>query len=269
MKGWFILFGIWLTLVIAARCQGLPAAEPQEEEISTARPDNTDSPTVVPLRRVQLETGILLRRDQDGGVRQTELFYPRFLVRIGVLRNVELRLEGDHRREERKVLNAPGAPEREQGLNAFTVGTKVRLVEGEGLRPGVGVVVNVALPYGGTAWVPLKLAPQVVLAFSHDLTESLQVQYNLGWERDWEGGEVKGQALYTLALQQDLSDYIKVFGEVFGTKAAGEPMEHTLDGGLLILLRRNLQLDIWGGVGLSSPASDYFIGTGLAIRLPR
>lgn len=243
--------------------------EAEDTEFSTDRPDNTEAPQVVPQGRVQLETGFLFRQDEEGGRRENEFLYPRFLFRLGIFRNVELRLVGDHRREQVQPEDRQQRPIRTQGFNAFTVGAKVRVLQGEGVVPDIALLGHVTLPFGEQSWVPAKVSPLLRVALGHQVTESLQVQYNLGWERDWEDGEFEEVIIYTLSVSQELNDKLTVFGELFGDRARGESFAHNLDAGLLFKLKPNLQLDVWGGVGLNQNAPDFFLGTGLAIRLPR
>lgn len=264
----FFFLIVFFSLTGWARAQELwPEAE--DSEFSTDRPDNTEAPQVVPRGRLQLETGVLFRQDEEGGRRESEFLYPRFLFRLGVLRNVELRLMGDHRREQVQPEDRQQRPVRTQGFNAFAVGAKVRVLKGEGAVPDIALLCHLTLPFGGTAWVPSQVSPLIRLAFGHQVTESLQVQYNVGWERDWEDGEFDEVIVYTLSVSKEVNDKLTVFGELFGDRARGESFAHNLDGGLLLKVRPNLQLDVWGGVGLSQNAADFFFGTGLAIRLPR
>ena len=48
-----------------------------------------------------------------------------------------------------------------------------------------------------------------------------------------------------------------------------EPEAHSFDAGLTYLLNPRLQLDLSAGVGLSGAAPDWFVGTGVAFRVPR
>jgi hypothetical protein len=267
MKKWGLLVALLAGLLSAARAQQAEEL-PQEDWIKTDRPDNTDSPATLEKGQFQLEGGVLFRRDTEQGVRKTEFLYPRMLLRYGLLDFLELRLSGDHRSEERSPLARPEETVQTRDLNALTVGAKIRMYEGEGLRPSIGFITNLTLPFY-SPYAPLKVAPMFRLALSHELTESLSFQYNLGWERAWEEGEVLGQGIYTAALENEFSKRFVAFVEVFGEKAAGESLSHSLDGGLLFRLRPNLQLDAWAGKGLSANAPDYFFSTGIAYRLPR
>ncbi len=268
MKTWAITILVILITTFYARAQTGAPSPPEEDWINADRPDNTNSPSIQKPGTFQVESGILFRKDTDGETLQTEFLYPRMLIRIGALKWMEIRLEGDHRREEIIPEAGQGEPVRTRGLNALTIGTKVRFYEGEGFVPSVGAVANITLPFF-SVFAPLKLAPSLRLALSHELSESLTLQYNLGWERSWEEGEVQSQGVYTIALEKKLSKRFLLFTEVFGERAPGEKFAHTLDGGLLYRVRPNLQFDVWIGKGLTNPAQDYFIGTGVAYRIPR
>jgi hypothetical protein len=268
MKNRVITLLFLLLAVAQASAQDNKPLPKEEDWINADRPDNTNSPSIQKPGTVQLEGGILFRSDSDGEIRQTELLYPRMLLRIGLLDWIELRVEGDHRREEVTPLAPKGETVRTRGLNAVTLGTKVRFYEGEGLVPSIGAVANVTLPFFST-FAPLKVAPSLRLAVSHELSESFTLQYNLGWERAWEEGIVQSQGVYTLAIEKKFSTRILAFAEVFGEKARGDAFAHTLDGGILYRFSPNIQLDVWLGKGLTPGAQDYFIGTGVAYRLPR
>src|SRR3954466_7390627 len=59
-------------------------------ELSTDRPDATESPFTVDAGHAQLEMDFAtLTRDRQGGVRTTELAVAPFNVRLGLLHNVE------------------------------------------------------------------------------------------------------------------------------------------------------------------------------------
>ncbi|MBI2071420.1 MAG: transporter [Gemmatimonadetes bacterium] len=59
------------------------------------------------------------------------------------------------------------------------------------------------------------------------------------------------------------------FAETFGSLPAGDgDAGHHVDGGFTFLVRDNLQLDLSFGRGIAG-ASDWFVGAGVSVRLPR
>ena len=111
---------------------------------------------------------------------------------------------------------------------------------------------------------------------SHSLSDRISFAYNLG--ASWESEADEDQDLdrlsvfqYTATLGLGLNGRTGAFLEVFGDlplSTEGDP-EHLLDGGLTYLLRDNLQLDAFAGIGLSQDADDWFAGAGVTLRLPR
>ena len=203
-----------------------------------------------------METGWGLSRT---GRENTHKF-PSTLLRIGVIRSVELRVgfNGDI-----WDTNEP-SPQREDGA----LGAKFHLWQEGGWIPEAGLLFSVS--------VPRRADPALRLAFSHSLSERISFAYNLGaaWESEPDGDQDMDRLSvfqYTATLGVGLNGRTGVFLEVFGDlplSAEGGP-EHLLDGGLTFLLRDNLQLDAFVGIGLSQDADDWLGSLGITFRLPR
>ena len=76
--------------------------------------------------------------------------------------------------------------------------------------------------------------------------------------------------LYTASLGITISDLVGAYVEFFGSIPASQSggPANFFDGGFTFLPRHNLQFSIFGGVGLSKAAPDWFGGIGLTFRLP-
>jgi hypothetical protein len=76
---------------------------------------------------------------------------------------------------------------------------------------------------------------------------------------------------YSVSLGIGLLPRLGAFLELFGAAGleAGATDPVSLDGGLTLLVLGNLQLDVSGGVGLNAGADDWFVGAGVALRVPR
>jgi uncharacterized protein YciU (UPF0263 family) len=61
-----------------------------------------------------------------------------------------------------------------------------------------------------------------------------------------------------------------VFGEAYGAIVFGDelPDRHAVQAGATVLLDRNAQFDIRGGLGMVDNVPDWLAGVGLAFRLP-
>ena len=59
------------------------------------------------------------------------------------------------------------------------------------------------------------------------------------------------------------------FIELYGYFSEGYEPNHFIDGGLTYRILNNLQVDLSAGTQYSDDVSDFFIGGGLSVRLPR
>jgi hypothetical protein len=270
-------------LILALLAGLLPLAllaqvpQPEEEpELDTDRPGVTQSPTVVPRNRLQAEAGLQFKQEEPGNLKLRELLYPEVLLRYGVLERAELRI-GTAFKQERRDWEDGGAilTNKSSGLENLELGVKVSLFEGRSVVPEIGLLANVALPVGKKAFRPPHAAPEGRLLFNSKLSEKLELQYKAGYRKHKDQEEIRGEAVYSVAGNLKLTDKIALFGEFYGFKAKGITPENTVDTGLLIRLRPNLQWDLIVGtvlsdLGLEKKAEpDVFTGTGLSWRLPR
>lgn len=262
-----------------------PYATAQEEpaELVTDRPDQTESPIVVPPGSVQIETGAAYTADEEDAVD-----YLSTLLRVGLTRRLELRLATAGWN---KVLEEDESP----NFGDAELGAKVRLWDENGWRPEAALLLSTSIPIGSDTVSTNSPDPAFRFSFAHTLTERLSLGYNVGmaWETtqaaptryirlsttapqfsilEREAPEhTLAKLEYTASLGIGITDRLGAFIEVYGDTPlnAHSDTAHALDGGFTYLLRPNVQLDISGGVGLNDAADDWFVGAGLSFRLPR
>lgn len=239
----------------------------------TDRPDQTESTATIAPGRMQLEAGLAFSQDEESANETQVLEGPGTLLRIGLARDVELRLGWTGIVDEE--MRFRGREDSESGIGDGELGVKLRLGAESGPRPEMALLVASSLPVGEEPFSSDRFDPSFRLAFAHSLTETVALGYNLGAEWTSEptagGRSTRARGLYTLALGFTLSERWAAFAEVFGdfSLSAPGPPETSVDGGLTWLLRPNLQLDAAAGVGLSDEAPDWFLGLGVSLRVPR
>lgn len=235
-----------------------PTSQP---DLETDRPDQTEAASVVPSKTIQLETGLYFLKDKSGNATLHYTAYPTALVRFGILDWLELRAEGTYQR----FVMEDEIRTKANGFGPLTIGTKVQLWKENGFRPQAAAMAMVDLPVGNKAFKPEDPQLGLRLMFKNSVSENTDLNYNLAY--GWEDGEpVMG---YAVSIGRSLNDRVTVYGEVFGDKPNGAKAEHSFDTGLLFLISPTLQVDIAAGTALNSQAPDYFITTGLSLRLPR
>ena len=239
---------------------GAGGASAQAPELVTDRPDQTESATVVPRGRLQVETGYLFTREDGAGGHAA----PGTLLRIGLGGRTELRLghagiEGGEGR---------------RGAGDSEIGAKINLIpRADGWRPELALLGGLSLPTGDHGFSSDGADPSFRVAFAHELRPRLSLGYNAGaaWESSPDRPDRDAFIVYTLVLGVSLTDRLGTFLEIFGERqVTGTAATRTsVDGGLTFLLTEVLQLDFAVGRGLVGPADDLFVGTGLSLRLPR
>ncbi|RNI27406.1 transporter [Rufibacter immobilis] len=232
--------------------------------IDTDRPNQTESAKVVPVGTLQLESGLLRQTDLQDGERTTDFYYPAVLLRVGVWERLELRLKTDYHRQR---LTSPQGSNEAKGLDAITVGTKIKVSEEKGLLPAIAFLGHLTLPSGSSVFRPATFAPDFRLSLSHSLSQRLELGYNMGYE--WNGDNSHGSGIYTLSLGADLPHHFGAFVELYGDKPHHGHWRHAADGGFTFMPRHNMQLDLSAEVSLNHLAPDYFLSAGLSLRMPR
>jgi hypothetical protein len=263
-----------LVILIALAPDRAAATEPAEPELVTDRPDQTESPVVVPVRTVQVEIGALFTTDEREGTRSEVSGAPATLVRYAVHPRLELRLEW-----EGWIEAASRGPEGKSRVSEGAdpeLGVKVALAPARGARPEMALLAHVSLPVGGGAFGSPRADPSVRFSAAHTLSERVDLGWNVGWEahsfRDTAGQtHTLTRFLYTASLGIELSERVGTFIEVFGDLPGSdsERSAHSLDAGVTFLVAPRVQLDLAAGVGLESEAPDRFIGLGISFRVPR
>lgn len=239
--------------------------------VITDRPDKTESTSIVPRGFAQLEAGWSLETADAAGISLHTHTVPGLLARVGLLDALEARLGFAGFQ-----LTNQAAPGGEEGLGDLELGVKYRLATARGWLPDVAVIGAVSVPTGSDGVTSGRVDPSLLLTVSRPLSDRVSVGSNLGssWitSDDGLGGRTTLVDLtYTLSFGIALSDRVGTFAETFGSLPANDgEAAHHVDGGLTFLVRDNLQLDVSLGRGVAGGgASEWFVGAGAAVRLPR
>ena len=257
---------------------GLPAA-PLTGPIVTDRPDFTESAETIPYGHLQLEAGYTFTLDKENRVKTRDHTMPEFLLRIGLIENVELRIgwEGysyTHTREVRREQTPEGGYRTivdrkwEQGANDLTLGMKFKFVEQDGIIPHFATIVEMGIPTGSANVSPGDVEPGVVLLYAWDLNDIFTLSGNTGFFVLREGTHQFFQTTQSVSLAYAITDKLGGYVEYFGLfpDVIGEDCSHNLNTGFTYLLTENLQLDWRIGMGLNEQAPDFFTGIGFSIR---
>lgn len=239
--------------------------------IQTDRPGNGNAATVVPALRFQLETSWLATDDPDI---EAAMSFPT-VARFGLFGVAEIRLGSG-------IVGIWNAPEPSvdsgddfRGVRTDTlVGSKVQLLESEGARPDLSVMVDVFLPTGEAPFTADVVVPELRVAGAWSLPAGFGLLLNAGFDVPRGARNTRyGQLIYVAnlgyaipVLESRFSVFVESFGRVSTASQLGASI-HQFDTGLAVRVTDDVQLDSFVQVGLVEAAPDFQLSIGVSFRI--
>lgn len=232
--------------------------------IITDRPTASASPTTVPFKTFQIETGGLYTSQKNRGIKTELLNFNNTLLRYGLLNRFELRLSwavSENRETQGENYSVIGS-----GFEPLGVGAKVEITEEKGLLPDIGLLIDMSLPFlASEDYQPETTGVSFRFAFAHTINEKSGISYNLGAE--WSDDSPEVAYIYTLSYGYGITDKLSAYVELYGNFPRKDKAIHNWDAGLIYLLNSNLQLDTTIGTGLSGN-QDLLLSAGFSYSIP-
>ncbi|HRE11501.1 MAG TPA: transporter [Ignavibacteria bacterium] len=238
----------------------------QVEDISTDRPDQSESPYLMDKGFFQIEAGVVSEHDEPvKDVKTSSLSAPSVLLRYGIAKNVELRA-GIEVNNSKTTIS--GTSTSESGMGPIMAGTKIKLFTEKGSMPETALLLSVSIPFKeNSAFQSDYIGTEFRFAMTNSLGKRFSLSYNIGGE--FGSGEPGATGLYTIALGASLVKKLSGFVELYGFMPQKTSPDHRFDAGLTYLILKNVQVDLAFGFGISERSPDYFIGGGVSVRLPK
>lgn len=225
------------------------------EPIQADRPDQTETPAIVPKGMFQVETGLTYQKN-DAISKSFSL--PSTLWKYGVNENFELRLITGFLSEEKNE-------EKKTGFTPIYIGFKVKLVDEKGIVPKTSFIGHISLPNASSKEFKTEFfAPEFRFVMQHTLSEKISFSYNLGAE--WDGFSAEPTFIYTNAIGYSISDKLGSYIELFGYIPQNQKSNHSFDGGITYLINPNFMLDLSSGIGISKNAPKNYFAFGFSFR---
>ena len=226
------------------------------EPLQADRPDQTETPAIVPKGMFQVESGFSWQKE-DATTNTSAL--PSTLWKYGVNDNFELRLITEFSSEKNTIKTT-------SGLMPIFVGCKIKVMDENGFWPKTSFIGHISLP--NVASKNLKadyFAPTFRFVMQHTLTNKLTLSYNLGSE--WDGFTPEPTFIYTLTSGYSITKKLGFYAELFGFAPQNNKSNHSFDGGFTYLVNNDLMLDISAGAGITDNAPDHYIALGFSFRI--
>jgi len=236
-------------------------------EINTDRPTATPSAFVVPPNYIQTENGLGLTKEHAG----QSLNAPHTLVRLGILPRAELRLTVPN------YFLVRGGPNDLSGVADMSVGAKIQL----GPLPGklqLAVILGITVPTGSRVLSTNAVDPFVQIiagrALSKNWTicsaQSIFLKTEVSEpQNDGEIPTSNQGVIYqpTCVLFRKLGPKADFFTEYVGNFQRSTLSNQIMDCGGLYRFRRNQQLGVRFGVGLTKASPTAFVEFGYSVLL--
>lgn len=237
-------------------------ATAQIEKIDTDRPDQTESPFIIPKKWIQIEGGIVAEKQNSYFSNYT---LPTILSKYGISKRTELRLITELNASNSKLYTINST----EITTPLQLGFKTSLWEQKGLLPKTSLIFHSALQnieeFGQSGSVTKKeIACNYRFTLQNNITKNIGLGYNLGME--WERLNEAPAYVYTLAIGFNMGEKWYSYVEGFGSVWKNENPENSVDGGLAYYITNNFKIDISAGAGISKNAPPYYFAAGASFR---
>lgn len=235
-----------------------------EQPIATDRPGNANAATTVPALRLQIEASLLYALGLHTGRDDHLVSFPT-LFRLGLFPGLELRLSSAVAGVD---ATGPGGPT--VHATDTSIGTKVQVLQNEGPKPDLALMIDVSLPSGTGSFTSGVVGPDARIAVSWALPCELALLVNAGVlvPNDDTGRFV--QLLYAVNLAYGVGAGVTLFVESFGqiALATGRDDVVQIDAGASYLVSDDLQLDFYTQQALTAASPDFQLSIGVSGRIP-
>tara|TARA_R110000868_G_scaffold240309_2_gene494767 strand:- start:104 stop:904 length:801 start_codon:yes stop_codon:yes gene_type:complete len=249
-------------------------AQITDNKLITDRPDQTESPNAVAKGVIQIESGLLFERSEIvRGFSQHRNVYPTNLFRIGIAKNLELRVINEvvtYKTVNNRTQEEIGSV---SGTENLQVGLKYQITDDDA-KVVVGVMAYGRVPTGSRGISNDLYGVVGKLSLAYNLSDNKSLSANIGYNNlnlDFNNeGLVRygeGNLTYTFVYGVSLSDRVGLYVETFGDYVEFEDFESNMDAGMTYLISDNIQLDYSYGWGLNRVMNYHSVG--VSIRLPR
>lgn len=222
-------------------------------QLITDRPDQTESAYTVGRGNLQAESGVLMGFEGDGLFQTRRILAPTNLFRYGITSSIELRVLNQF--ETRRS----GRQNPIQGLSDMEIGAKIELFKNENGHTRIAFLSHLLTPTGTTGLTGGSFGTINKISISHELNESLDLGYNLGYDYL---GENRGNLTYSLTLGIQINEMAGLYVETYGQISNFSEFILSSDAGLTLLANDRLQFDFSFGTGITDRMN--YISAGLS-----
>lgn len=263
----------WLALALLASSAAPAAAQDARplRDLSTDRPDKTESPYTVDAGHFQVELDLATyTRERDGGVRTETFGVAPVNLKLGLTPSTDLQLVVEPFVRQTVTDRTSGRRRRTTGFGDVTVRLKHNLFGNDGGPAALALMPFVKLPTAskalGNGAAEFGLIVPLALSVSDRVGVGLMTEIDLNEESDGRG--YAPSFVNSATVSFDLTDRVGLYTELFTERGTerGARWVVTGDAGLTYAVGENTQLDTGVNLGLTDAAEDIQVFIGLSRR---
>lgn len=246
-----------------------PTPDSALRDMSTDRPDKTESPYTVDAGRLQIETDLVAyTHDRQDGITTRTLDVVPFNFKIGLTSATDLQLVYGSYSHVRAT--GSGVTETDSGTGDLVVRVKHNLWGNDGGTTAFGLMPFVKLPANTMKSLNNDVEGGIIVPLAIDLGHGmglgLMTEIDLLKAEDGHGYEPTfvNSATVSFELTSRLGMYVEAFVE--RSAESGAETVVTIDTGVTYAVTENLQLDAGTNIGVTDAADDVNVFVGLSQR---
>jgi hypothetical protein len=246
-----------------------PTPDSQLRDMSTDRPDKTESPYTVDAGRFQIETDLVAyTRDSESGITTHAFDVMPFNLKVGLTSNTDLQLvygAWSHVR-----TSGGEQTERESGFGHLVVRVKHNLWGNDGGKTALALMPFVKVPTSNMADLNDDVEGGIIVPLAVDLGGGfgLGLMTEVDILKEESGSGYAPTFVNSATVSFELTERLGLYTEIFverSTESGAETIV-TFDTGLTYAVTDNLQLDAGVNIGVRDAADDLNVFAGLSQR---
>lgn len=260
-----------LLLLLASLAATLSHAA--EREMSTDRPDKTESPYTVPKGMVQMESDLAAYTYDKHNADDVTLKAWNFgslNFKYGVADNVDFQVVFDGYLNEKTEDRATGVTSRHDGVGDLTARLKVNLWGNDGGSTALALMPFVKVPTASHGLGNDEVEGGLIIPLAVELAKGwgMGIMTEVDITADEGGGGHHAEFVNSVTVGHDLTEKLGAYVEFWSLISAenSSDWQGSVDVGLTYALTDNLQVDAGCNFGVTESAEDVHPFVGLSYR---
>lgn len=240
-------------------------------EMSTDRPDLTESPYSVDAGHFQIEMDVAnYSHDSDGTIRSDAFNFAAINLKVGLCNRVDLQVVLEPYNHVRILDRATGLKERHNGFGDITTRVKVNLWGNDGGPTALGVMPFVKFPSNQDDLGNDSVEGGFIVPFAAELPAGwgLGAMTEVDFMEDADGSGHHAEFINTITFGHDIVGALAGYIEFFSLVSTDDnsPWVGSVNFGFTYGLTDDIQLDAGMNIGVTSSADDLNPFCGISWR---